>query len=279
MFGDLEMQIEFAKRHKFLIDNLPNLKVLADIALSDCDKSTFNTMTLYTLARVAMEDDFWSIIILCSNGYALSAKQILRGMFERVVTLSYLAKHPDEIDLFNDFFTIDQYKRVQNYERREPGEFSRKVVEETKQRFEEVKDKYTITDCRMCKTKRLNHMWSKKNLIAMAEELGFSVDLIDVAYYRSLEEAHPKIDALFSRTKQEGDSVSYNERPGIEEADDTVLTAALLQLKIFEVLREYFNLKTTDRAFDNYLVGLEKYSAHARKRRESQRQAVDSDPL
>ena len=112
MFGDLEMQIEFGKRHQLLIDNMPNLKALADTTLSNCRVTSFEQLTLRTLARVAMEDDFWSIILLCANGYANSAKQILRGMFERVVTLSYLAKHPDEIPFLNDYFRIDQRKRL-----------------------------------------------------------------------------------------------------------------------------------------------------------------------
>ena len=260
MFGDLEMQIEFSKRHKLLIDNIPNLKALADIALSNCDKSSFEAMTLYTLARVAMEDDFWSIILLCSNGYAHSAKQVLRGMFERVVTLTYLAKHPDEIPVFNDFFRVDQRKRLRYYERNDPGKFSAKFKDQVEKDYEEVKDNYLITNCKKCKTKRVNHMWSKKGLVAMAEEMEFSFKIIDTAYYIGLEEAHPKIDALFSRTKEEGGgSVTYDERPSIEKGDDTVMTAAILQLKIFEVLKEYFKLETMDERFDPYLIGLAKY--------------------
>jgi hypothetical protein len=260
MFGDLTSQIEFAKRHKLLIDNIPNLKTLADTALSDCDKSSFESMTLYTLARVAMEDDFWSIILLCSNGYAHSAKQVLRGMFERVVTFAYLAKHPDEISLFNDFFRVDQRKRLRYYERNNPGKFSAEFMEQVDKDYEEVKENYMITDCKKCKTKRVNHMWSKKGLVAMAEEVGFSFKTIDAAYYTGLEEAHPKIDALFSRTKEEADgSVTYDERPSIEKSDGTVMTAAILQMKIFAVLKEHFKLETMNEPFGPYLVGLAKY--------------------
>jgi Family of unknown function (DUF5677) len=265
MLGDLESQLQFASRHKLLIDNCANLKAVADAAFSECDKSTFEAMALYTLARVAMEDDFWSILLLCANGYPHSAKQVLRGMFERVVTLSYLTMHPEEIPLFNDFFAVDQYKRLRRHDDNEPGKGSDAFREETKKRYEKVKENYMITDCRKCGTRRLNHMWSKKNLPSMAKEVGFSFKTIEDAYYIPLEEAHPKIDALFNRTKEgpEG-SVSYDERPDIKEGDITVMTAAILQMKALEVMRNFFKIANMQGPLGPYLAGLSKYITEMR---------------
>lgn len=54
---------------------------------------------VFYLGRVAVED-FVEIVVLSGNGLGFGAYKILRGMYERVVTAMYIAKHPAEARVF-----------------------------------------------------------------------------------------------------------------------------------------------------------------------------------
>jgi hypothetical protein len=49
-------------------------------------------------------------LLLCGNGYGISAEKLLRGMFERAVTLAYLHEHPSEEEKFRNYGKVSQHK-------------------------------------------------------------------------------------------------------------------------------------------------------------------------
>src|SRR5205807_1593950 len=53
-----------------------------------------------TMKRRAAADDFGELIILSGNGRGIGAFQILRGMYERIVTAAFIAENPSEARLF-----------------------------------------------------------------------------------------------------------------------------------------------------------------------------------
>jgi hypothetical protein len=114
-FGHPERQREFAERHIELLWTIEDLKPAIDEALKNCKTDNLETRVLYTLVRILVEDDFNAILLLCANGYLPSAKVVLRAMFERTVTLTYLHKHPDAVVLFYEYFWVDRYKRLPAY--------------------------------------------------------------------------------------------------------------------------------------------------------------------
>jgi hypothetical protein len=58
-------------------------------------------------------EDFREIYTLAGNGFGFGAAKILRGMFERVVTATYLQKNPVLAPRFLSFEHIRQYKLAQ----------------------------------------------------------------------------------------------------------------------------------------------------------------------
>jgi hypothetical protein len=96
----------FADRNPHFIASLP--------LLFDTMESVFNrSVTLpsladeivYFLSKIAGED-FMEIFMLCGNGHGIGGLKILRGMYERVVTLAYIAKNPTEADAFWNYYSI-----------------------------------------------------------------------------------------------------------------------------------------------------------------------------
>lgn len=64
---------------------------------------------IFGLGRVCSED-FQQALILCGNGFGIGALQIVRGMYERLVTAAYLIKHPERVDDFIDHYHVQQRK-------------------------------------------------------------------------------------------------------------------------------------------------------------------------
>ena len=62
---------------------------------------------IFALGRLAVED-FAEFLLLCGNGHGVGGLKILRGMYERVVTALYLARHPEQVDAFLDYDYIHQ---------------------------------------------------------------------------------------------------------------------------------------------------------------------------
>ena len=88
-FGIPEVQKEFAERYEQFLKEYPKIREAQDKVISVSTKKMQNSMNdkvIYLLARQVYED-FDEILLLCANGYSTGAMKILRGMFERTVTV------------------------------------------------------------------------------------------------------------------------------------------------------------------------------------------------
>jgi Family of unknown function (DUF5677) len=59
-------------------------------------------------------DDYMEILFLALNGYGTGASKLLRGLYERAVTLAYIAKHPGKVDRFLHFAAIQEYRALKS---------------------------------------------------------------------------------------------------------------------------------------------------------------------
>jgi hypothetical protein len=242
MIGDPRREEEFARRHHHFMNALRgNFTRASDDALRGAHPKDLEGRILYWMARPILEDDFIAIVILCANGYSRSAMPVLRGMFERTVTMSYLHKHPDEIHLYWQFFLVDRFKEMNRLRPHYPELFSQQRGDEIARAYDEVKDNYLVDLCKKCGTKRVNHTWSKKDMIAMAKEVGFIAQIIEVAYYHALGESHSKVSAMLRRSKADSDdSLSYKETPDLQESDSILVVAHWMVLHALAVIKERF---------------------------------------
>ena len=85
---------------------------------------------------------------------------------------------------------------------------------------------------------RQSHV-SKKDMIAMAKEVGFIAQIIEVAYYQALEESHSKVGAMLRRSEADSDDpLSYKETPDLQESDSILVVAHWMVLHALAVIKE-----------------------------------------
>ena len=204
-YGYREEWTAFAARHAEFTRRFANIEKSLHVAFQRIHPTTQPwERTIYFLGRLAVED-FMEILLLCANGYGIGAQKLVRGMYERAVTARYLYKYPDEVDNFLAFHRVTDHKLMVAIQSSMGDEvFSQEQVEKVKRDFEAVRAQFVIPDCKTCGTTRLNHTWSRMDIVSMARKADENLSsLIVPGYYLPTREAHSTLGAIFSRLDAE----------------------------------------------------------------------------
>jgi hypothetical protein len=165
VIGFQEEWQDFETRNALFLERFPHLKNAVDLAFSrDAQLSEPIDKFVMLYGGVCFQD-FMEILVCSGNGNAHAAEKLLRGLYERAVTLRYLHEHPAEFDDFFQFFHVSQRKLMIACKDTMGEEvFSRETADEIEKNYEKVKEKFMVTDCEECGANRLNHTWSKLDL-------------------------------------------------------------------------------------------------------------------
>src|SRR5688572_25175145 len=134
---------QFAKSHHQFLLRMPKLV--------DLSNRTFNRewATAEPLDRIVFTfgvmcwEDFEEILLLGASGYGFGCLKILRGMYERLVTASYLHRNPGETERFVDFHYIADYKVARElFDAFGKDELPADALQEKKRLRDSVKDKF-----------------------------------------------------------------------------------------------------------------------------------------
>jgi hypothetical protein len=212
VFGYQEQWQAFQGRNPKFLSRFESLRAAFHLAfLRSFSTSGPEERTIYMLGRLCSED-FFEILLLAGNGYGVGAQKLLRALYERAVTMAFLAENPGEVEAFLDYHAIAQHKLATAI-RNTMGEnvLKKEQAEETEREYLRVKDAYQVTDCARCGTKRLNHTWHKLDIVSMAKKTIFE-DLIVAGYYLPMGHAHSTVRALISRLEDtESEGLGFNQ--------------------------------------------------------------------
>jgi hypothetical protein len=177
----------------------------------------------------------------------VAALKLMRGMYERTVTARYLSAHPEEAENFVDFHLVSRRKLMKAIDETfGPELLGQEKREEVEKQFQEVKDRFLITECEKCHTTRVNHSWSKLDVVSMAKKAGAVGDLILPAYYMPMKELHSTVDAIFARLDVGKNGLIFDGGPQRKRADDAMITAHNLILNNLELQKEHFKLTSLE---------------------------------
>lgn len=233
---------EFGKRNAEFLKRLEHLRTAFNVILNREWSSSEPADRLVFIAGHLAVDDFMEILTLCGNAEAYGAEKILRGMFERVVTLKYLHAHPDEVENYANYYWIGQHKLVNAIETTfKKGILDPARVKEVEENYEKFKDTYKLTLCKTCGTTRPGISWTPKDIVTMAKEVGLT-DFIVPAYYLPMQQAHPTVKGMLDRmTIKDGRTVpAPRQQP--ELADRVLCAAHGLALYALDAQVERFKL-------------------------------------
>ena len=111
-FGTEEEWQRFALRHPRLVVSLGELYRIMDAVVSrQIESDDLAERVVFMLGRQAVED-FSEVLLAAGNGRGVAALKLLRPMFERVITMLHLIKHPKEAQDFWDHYWVEIRKAV-----------------------------------------------------------------------------------------------------------------------------------------------------------------------
>jgi len=242
IFGFQEEWADFQKRNARFLERFPNFEKAFNLAFGRTMKLT-EVIDKFVLmyGRVCLED-FFEILLCCGNGNGVAAQKLLRGLYERVVTLRYLHEHPTELDDFLDYHWVAQ-RKLMNACKETMGEdlFPGETVRDIEARYQAAKEKFMITDCAKCGTKRLNHTWTKLDFASMARATSSLGKLLVPGYYIPLRNAHATVASMLSRMEAgQNGGISFAEAAQRKEADNALRVSHNIVLDALRVEDEHF---------------------------------------
>lgn len=202
---------------------------------------------VFFIGRLCVED-FNETFLLAGNGYGFGSQKMLRGLYERIVTMAYLAMNQDEAPRFLEYNYIHRGKLIQHAESffgNLEDYIDKAEIAEAKCNFNKYKDKFVQTKCKKCKTKTTMHSWSKLDLASMAEKTGFKGLYFPGYYYPTLH-AHATAAAVGYRLKDsEVNPIIFEGGAQPEAADQSLIIAHNLIIRLVHIQSEFFKLDFT----------------------------------
>ena len=225
VFGFQEEWRDFEKRNARFLQRFPNLGKAIDLAfLRMLHTSEPIDRFVLTYGKVCVQD-FNEILLCCGNGAGLAAQKLLRGLYERAVTLRYLHENPAEIANFLDYYHVGQRKlMLACQETMGATTFPPEQVADIEAAFQGVKDKFMVTVCAMAKKTSLGKLYA-------------------IAYTMPLRHAHATVGSMLSQLEANGDEgIAFVDGPQRKEADKALRIAHNVLLDVIRVQDEHFNL-------------------------------------
>jgi|SRR5579859_958492 len=259
---------DFHQRHALFLERFHHLQEALDTTfLRTGHFAEAIDKFIFMYGRLCCED-FFEILLCSGNGYGQAATKLVRGLYERAVTLLYLQEHPEYMEDFLDFHHISQRKLLLAIKETMGGDvIPEEVSADVEQRYQELKEKFMVTHCATCGTKRLNHTWNKLDFVATAKKTTLW-QIIVPGYYLPLRQAHSTVGSLFSRLEEtEGGGVGFIPTAQRDAADDALAMAHNILLLVLGVQEERFkvpNLKEQLAVCKQDLMDILKSSIDAR---------------
>jgi Family of unknown function (DUF5677) len=251
-FGFADEVADFDRRHPLYRERMPRLAETIDLAFNRIQPTYTPEEKFVYFHGTLVVEDFMEIYLVAVNGYGVAATKLLRSMYEHTVTLRYLHDHPDEVEAFIDYGRVQEFKLMQPIlETFGADALPQKTIEEVTRKYEEVKERFMVTHCKNCGTKKVNHTWNKLHFAAMAKKTGALGTNIVPGYFLPLRHAHSTFAAMTDRMKNNGEFLSFHRESQPKLADDALRIAHNCLLMSLEIQDERFKVDGLAAAIKN----------------------------
>jgi hypothetical protein len=253
VFGFQEEWNDFRIRNPRFEEIFPRLSQLRS-QVFEREFISSNPMERFVMlyGRMCMEE-YYEILLMAGNGYGIGAQKLLRGFWEKAVTLEHLIAHPEEFDDFVDYHHVADYKLFKSVQEiLGPDLLPAAIIEENAAEYDRVKERFMISLCKNCGTRRLNHSWNKLDIVSMSKKTRMLGKIVNEAYIIPLRHTHSTASSFVMRLEKGTDShtLSFNPDAQRKEADSALRTAHLIVLEILDIQIKYYKLDALHGALD-----------------------------
>ena len=268
--GNAEAQARFLERHRRFLEHHPRLHRVMERTFirslknpSEDEVDRVLTLDEADPERIAFEDrvmadravfyfgrvtadDFGELLILCGNAKGIGAYKILRGMYERTVTASFIAKNVAEVRHLIDDIAIKKWKLWTNLLEVSP-EAQRDVpdarVADLKAEYDRVRAARREVICTKCGQPKTQEAWTRVDLATMAKKAAPQLAaLYGSCYLEPTFHSHATAFGLERRIYDAGSNgYSYRETSEDEAGIALVLGHNVL-LQMLQLQDDYFQL-------------------------------------
>jgi hypothetical protein len=186
-FGETSHSYAFLKRNpKFLSAFIQIVGISNKFFDRPHQPNNLTEDVCFNLAHTCRED-FCEISFLVLNGYGIAGSKLLRGLYERAVSIAYLMKNPDKARRFLDFAAVQENKAMKRAlavisEEEFDKDFAPKSVKRIRDSFAAVKEQFQVTACEVCQTKRPSATWDI-DFSSMVDKVGPAYKQYYIAAY------------------------------------------------------------------------------------------------
>jgi Family of unknown function (DUF5677) len=191
----------FTLRHPRFVARIDELHRMMDQVVSrKLESANLSERVIFYLGRLAVED-FNEVLLSVGNGYGVAGIKLLRAMYERVVTMMYLIRHPKKARDFLDYHRVQMRKTVDHMKNARievTRFFTAQELTEIESRYQEVRSRFIEVLCKRCGKTRDAMSWTKTDLATMAREVGFGGNYPAFAYFPTLQ-LHTTAQGIMTR--------------------------------------------------------------------------------
>ena len=238
----------FFERHPKWVEKFKLLHTtLTKIFIRECEMNNPADKVVFFLGRLCVED-FNEIFLLCGNGYGIGGLKILRGLYERTVTMGYIAKNPDKAEDFLSFHHIHKKKLLHHAEtlfdiNEYPGPDEIKITEEN---YLKVKDKYTEIICKKCQKKKTMLSWTKLGIPEMAKKVDLGPLILPGYIYPTLHSHSTPLSIMERLIEWPDGPPTFDESAQRGWSSRALIAAHNVIIRLLMIQNTYFELTLDD---------------------------------
>lgn len=243
-FGQTTQSRSFFERNPNFLPALERLVVLINkcFVRSSLAPTHSAAKISFSLGETCRQD-FLEVLFLAVNGYGVAAFKLLRGLYERAVTMAYIMKHPEKADRFRAYNAIHDAKSAEAAlalvtEEVLDQAIAPFTVRQLRELREQVKSEFQVTRCYKCGNKGTAFTWDI-DFASMVRDLGDPYRLYYMPAY-----IHPSlhIHATFASLSESSAGDRRREERNTADCDGALMIATRVLLSVIRSQDIFFPL-------------------------------------